>query len=271
MMPFAQVTALDADALGIPVVIASLVLVAVAIGASRFLGLGVDGRIGWASIRASIQLMSVGVLLAAIADAGIGQFLAWAWIGLMVGVTIWTVRRRTGAPIPNLTAAATLAITGSVATSLVVAFGLGIFEATPINLVVVAGITIGNALPATVLAVDQIAKAADSRRGEIEAMLALGFDRVMVGRHLAPAAAKSALIPQIERTKVVGLIAIPGAMVGLLLAGADPIEAVIVQLLVVYLVLGTVAISVMAVVASSARQAVTMDLRLADWVGTESA
>jgi putative ABC transport system permease protein len=60
-------------------------------------------------------------------------------------------------------------------------------------------------------------------------------------------------------------------MVGLLLAGADPIEAVTVQLLVMYLVLGTVATSVLAVVASTARQAVTADLRLADWVGERSA
>jgi putative ABC transport system permease protein len=59
-------------------------------------------------------------------------------------------------------------------------------------------------------------------------------------------------------------------MVGLLLAGADPLEAVIVQLLVMDLMLGTVALSVLAAVASSARQAVTPDLRLAEWVGAGS-
>ncbi len=270
-MPLAQVTALDPDAVGIPVVVASLGLVAIAIVASRILGLGVEGRIGWASVRAAVQLIAVGLLLAAIVDAGVGTILAWIWIGVMVGVTVWTIRRRAGAAIPNLTVAAGLAVGGSVATSLAIAFGLGIFTATPINLIVVAGITIGNALPSTVLAVDQIAKEADTRRGEIEAMLALGFDRAMVGRRLSPSAARSALIPQVERTKVVGLIALPGAMVGLLLAGADPIEAVTVQLLVMYLVLGTVAISVLAVVASTARQAVTTDLRLAGWVGGGSA
>ena len=270
-MIFAQVTALDPDALGIPVVVASLALVVIAISVSRFLGLGVEGRIGWASVRAAVQLMAVGVLLAAIVDTGIGGLLAWAWIGVMVGVTVLTVHKRSSVRIPTLTLAAGLAVGGSVGTSLVVAFGLGIFEATPINLIVVAGITIGNALPSTVLAVDQVTKEADSRQGEIEAMLSLGFDRAMVARQLAPSAARSALIPQVERTKVVGLIALPGAMVGLLLAGADPIEAVIVQLLVMYLVLGTVALSVLAVVATSARQAVTPDLRLADWVHTRSA
>lgn len=270
-MLVAQVTALDPDALGVPVVIASVSLVLIAIAVSRALGLGVGGRIGWASLRAAVQLMAVGVLLAVIVDAEIGGLLAWVWIAVMIGITVWTVRRRSSATIPGLTLVAALAVTASVATSLAVAFGLGIFDATPINLIVVAGITIGNALPSTVLAVDQVAKDADSRKGEIEALLSLGFDRAMVGRQLAPSAARSALIPQVERTKVVGLIALPGAMVGLLLAGAEPIEAVTVQLLVMYLVLGTVALSVLAVVASTSRQAVTPDLRLAEWVKPGSA
>lgn len=270
-MLLGQVTALDPDALGVPVVVASLSLVLIAIAVSRALGLGVGGRIGWASVRAAVQLMAVGALLAAIVDAELGGLLAWVWIAVMIGITVSTVRRRSAPKIPGLTAAASLAVTGSVATSLAVAFGFGIFEATPINLIVVAGITIGNALPSTVLAVDQVSKEADSRRGEIEALLSLGFDRAMVGRQLAPSAARSALIPQVERTKVVGLIALPGAMVGLLLAGADPIEAVTVQLLVMYLVLGTVALSVLTVVASSSRQAVTHDLRLAKWVTSGSA
>ncbi|MDE0160802.1 MAG: ABC transporter permease [Acidimicrobiaceae bacterium] len=38
---------------------------------------------------------------------------------------------------------------------------------------------------------------------------------------MATRTACSAPIPQVERTKVVGLIALPGAMTGLLLAGVD--------------------------------------------------
>ena len=55
------------------------------------------------------------------------------------------------------------------------------------------------------------------------------------------------------------------AMTGLLLAGVDPIDAVIVQLLVMLLVLGTVAVSVVTVVTVITRAAVTPRLTLADW------
>jgi putative ABC transport system permease protein len=259
-------TTLDPASVGLPIVAASVSLIVIAMVAARVLGLGVERSIGWASIRAAVQLMAVGGLLSVIVGSDLGRSLALGWILVMIGITVWTIRRRTDAAIPGVTLAAGLAVSGSVGASLAITFGLGVFDATPINLIVIAGITIGNALPSTVLAVDQTEKAARARRGEIEAMLALGFDRSMIGRELAPSAAKSSLIPQIERTKVVGLIALPGAMVGLLLAGADPIEAVIVQLLVMYLVLGSVAISVLAVVATSARRAVTVDLRIASWI-----
>ncbi|REK10050.1 MAG: hypothetical protein DWQ40_13170, partial [Actinobacteria bacterium] len=95
------------------------------------------------------------------------------------------------------------------------------------------------------------------------------FDRRQIVRFMAPRAARSSLIPQVERTKVVGLIALPGAMTGLLLAGVEPVEAVAVQLLVMYLVLGTAALCVVSTVAAITRGAVTKDLLLAAWVSDE--
>ena len=65
---------------------------------------------------------------------------------------------------------------------------------------------------------------------------------------------------------MVGLIALPGAMTGLLLAGVDPIDAVVVQLVVMYLVLGAVSVAVIVVVTAIARRALTPDLRLRGWI-----
>ena len=57
-----------------------------------------------------------------------------------------------------------------------------------------------------------------------------------------------ALLPAIDSTKVVGLIALPGAMTGLILAGVEPIVAVRYQIVVMYMLLA--AASVSAIVAS---------------------
>jgi putative ABC transport system permease protein len=157
-------------------------------------------------------------------------------------------------------------VTGSTAVSLLVAFGFGVFEPQPVALVVVAGITLGNVLPTAALAAQQGVSAARDRPQAIESLLALGFDRRLVIREIAPRAARTALIPQVERTKVVGLIALPGALTGLLLAGVDPVDAVVVQLLVMYLVLGSAAVAAVVLVYAVTRGAVLPDLRLAPWV-----
>ena len=43
--------------------------------------------------------------------------------------------------------------------------------------------------------------------------------------------------------KTVGIVALPGAMTGMILAGADPVEAVLWQLIVAYMLLSSVTIS----------------------------
>ena len=63
-----------------------------------------------------------------------------------------------------------------------------------------------------------------------------------------------------------GLIALPGAMTGLLLAGVDPVDAVIIQILVMYLVLGTAALCVTALVGTVAVAATDGRGGVAGWV-----
>ena len=111
----------------------------------------------------------------------------------------------------------------------------------------------------------------DNQSGQIEAMLALGFPALEARRRPTIDAARTALIPQIERTKVVGLVALPGAMTGLLLAGVDPIEAVAVQLAVMYLILGSVAVSVIVVVLAATAKAFTADQRFVRFVPPRTA
>lgn len=67
---------------------------------------------------------------------------------------------------------------------------------------------------------------------------------------------------QIERTKAVGIVILPGAMTGLILAGVDAMDAVRVQLAVMYLILGSVATSATIVGVAVQRTLFTSDHRL---------
>lgn len=51
------------------------------------------------------------------------------------------------------------------------------------------------------------------------------------------------MIPLIDATKTTGIVFLPGAMVGMIIAGADPLEAVRLQIVVLYMLLGSVSIA----------------------------
>ena len=246
-------------------VAASLSLVALALALGWALGLRIGRDVAVAAVRAAVQLLAVGAVLALIFESAVASWLAVAWVAVMVGVGTGVVRRRARHRIAWLLPVTGAVVLASAATSMGVTFGFGVLPYEPAALVVIAGITIGNAVPSAVLAVDQAVGLCRDRIGEIEAALALGLSRRQVVRFVAPRAARSALIPQVERTKVVGLIALPGAMTGLLLAGVDPVDAVVIQILVMYLVLGTAAVCVVALVGTVAVAATDGRGGTADW------
>jgi putative ABC transport system permease protein len=259
-------SSLSEATVGWPAVAASLSLVVVALVLAWWFRLGIGRELIVASVRAAAQLLAVGVVFAAAFGSGLAMMWAWAWVAGMVVVATMVVARRAAHPIPGLRVTGGLAVALSAAVSVGVTFGLGVIDYGAVAVVVIAGITIGNAVPSAALGANQAVNLFRSGAGELEALLSLGMDRRQVVRFMAPRAASAAMIPQVERTKVVGLIALPGAMTGLLLAGVDPVDAVAVQLLVMYLILGTTAICVVAVVTVIARASLTQDLRVAGWV-----
>lgn len=242
------------------VLTASLILVGAAIITSWWLKLGVEKSIVVAAVRAAVQLIAVGVLLTVVIDSEWEKLLAPLWILAMVGIAGYVVTRRTGTT--QVLPAALAAIGASTTVSLAVVFGLGVLPAEPIQMIVIAGITIGNVMPATVLGADQITRQLTEGRPVIEGLLALGVDSGRSTRFMVAEATRVAILPQIERTKVVGLIALPGAFTGLLLAGVAPLDAAVIQLVVMYLVLGSVAVSSSTIAFVTARKAFTPDQRL---------
>ncbi|MDH3681852.1 MAG: ABC transporter permease [Acidimicrobiia bacterium] len=259
------------DAVGWPAAAASLSLVALALVLAWAIGLRVGMEIAVASIRAAAQLLAVGLVFTAIFRSSSAWVWSWSWVVFMVIVAHRVVLRRASPAIEGLALPVAAAVAGSTAVSLAVVFGFGVLGYEPVAVVVMAGITIGNAVPVTVLATTNGVELCQDHVGEIEATLALGFTRRDVVRFFAPRAARTALIPQIERTKVVGIIALPGAMTGLLLAGVEPVQAVVIQLLVMYLVLGSATICVITMVTIVVRAAVGSDLVPATWLRADRA
>jgi putative ABC transport system permease protein len=238
---------------------ASLVLVAFAVALSWIQRLSLERSIVWASARALVQLLLVGIALDFVLDRNLAW--SWAWVVAMLLFAADTVRRR-AREVPHLFVLAVGAFTVAAVVTLGVLFGLQIFPLEPRTLIPLAGLMIGNSMTATVLVARRVVDELRDKRDEVEARLALGLSAPDASQPYVRSALRTALTPQIETTKAVGLVFLPGAMTGLILAGVEPFEAVKVQVAVMYLVLGSVATTTAVVALGVRRRLFTADHRL---------
>jgi putative ABC transport system permease protein len=112
---------------------------------------------------------------------------------------------------------------------------------------------IGNAMTAAAVALNRLGDDVASSTNQIEATLALGATGAQAIRPVLQRSLRSGMIPLIDSTKTTGLIFFPGTMVGMLLAGAAPVDAVRLQLILLYVLLGSVALSAVTAVSMAYR------------------
>ena len=193
-------------------------------------------------VRSLAQMAVVGTALVPIVDPDTPLAWSWAWVLAIVGFAAVTTARRAPA-VPGLVWVA-LAANGLVAvTGLSIIFGLGIFELNGRTLVPVAGMVVGNSMKAAVVGAARMAESVADHRSEIEAGLALGMTTRAASNRLVRSSLHTAISPQVEQTAALGIVFLPGAMTGLILAGVDPLEAVRTQLALMYVILAGVVIA----------------------------
>jgi putative ABC transport system permease protein len=228
--------------------VALVLLVALACGLAAYGRLCLQRDVLVACVRATAQLGLIALVLVAVVRS---LALSLLFVLAMTVVASGTAARRLTRSRHGWWCAIPVAGASLPVVALLVL--LDVVPAKGVAVVPVAGILIGGAMTGTVLAgrrgLDDLA----ARRGEVEAAMALGFldreARLMVGR---PAAAE-ALLPGLDSTRTVGLVALPGTFVGTLLGGATPVQAGAVQLLVLVALLAVQAAAVVMTVELLAR------------------
>lgn len=228
------------------VVAAGLILVAVALSAYQRLGL--EKQIVLGALRATVQLITVGyVLVWVFATDRWGIVLAV--LAVMVVVATVTAARRQGKtareratvfPIAGFAILAGSALTLVYVTSVIVHvqpwYGAR-------YLIPLFGMIVANAMNAAALALERLQSEMDGRRGEVEALLALGATPGQAAAEPMRRASVAAMIPAVNALAVVGIVSLPGMMTGQILAGADPTLAVRYQLVVMFMLTAANAIT----------------------------
>lgn len=220
-------------------IIGALALVIVAAAISYWQKVGLEADMLIAVARAFVQLIAIGYALQLIFDADQPIFILLILL-VMLTVAGLTAGNRAG-NIPNARPIATAAIGISVFLTLGVLLILQVFELTPQAIIPIGGMVIGNAMTSTGLTMARLRDDMRSSRLEIETALALGASSRVASRRQIRSAILTGMTPIVDSTKTVGLIALPGTMTGLILAGSPPIEAVQIQLIVMYMLIGAAA------------------------------
>jgi putative ABC transport system permease protein len=250
-------------------VAATLVLVAIAAAISFWQKADLEEDIAIAAARSFVQLTAIGYVIKLIFEADT-IWLVLALLAVMVLFGALTARSRAkkvpGAFWPLLIA---LAVAGASTLGLVVA--LGVFSPTARYLVPVGGMVIGNAMTASAVALNRLGDEVVDSRARIEATLALGATAHEAAIPFVRRALRSGMITLVDSTKTTGLIFFPGTMVGMLLAGANPTDAVRLQLILLYALLGSVSIAALVATGLAYRNFFTPAQQLRELEGEASA
>lgn len=216
-------------ALGWPLVILLVALTTTAALVIKFSGLGRPEGVALAAIRAVIQLALVSLVIGFV----LGSLpLTALFLALMVTVAAGTSAHRiTGSLRPQSWWTAVPILAGLIPTLGAILLSTAL-PLEPIAILPTAGILIGGAMTATSIAGRRATEELTDQRGAYEAALSLGMTRRDGVTLVAREAAGLALLPGLDQTRTVGLVTLPGAFVGVLLAGASPVQAGAVQLLV---------------------------------------
>ena len=234
--------------------VAMLVLVAVAL--SRWQRLGLERGFLVGAARAIVQLVAVGYVLVYLFEATRWWLVLLALAVMLVAATSTATRRRRG---QTTVAGERRSLWGISGTAMLLSSGLTLAYVTqvvlhvqpwyePRYLIPLFGMIVGNAMNGAALAAERLASEMESRRGEVEAYLALGASPARAAAEPVRRALIAALIPSVNGLMTVGLVQLPGMMTGQILAGQSPLLAVRYQVVVVFMLAGATAMTTVMVV-----------------------
>ena len=227
--------------IGFKEVAIALALVLLSMAVSRWWRLPVQKDMALGSVRAFVQLVAVGYALEYI-FAIESLWLILLAIVVMILVGAHAASGRVSYLKRPFVITSTAMIVGSMITlGLMLLLRIITLEARYV--IPLAGLIIGNSMNASALTVDRISAGIRDHRLAIETALSLGKSWREATRQYQKEAAMAGMISMLNFMKTVGIVALPGAMTGMILAGVDPLEAVMLQIVVGYMLVSAVTLT----------------------------
>lgn len=219
----------------------SLVFVLIPLALSKVLQLGLEKDAIIATVRSIIQLLIVGYILQFVFDAG-DWFYIIMMVMLMIGAATQNARKK-GAAIKGITWKLIITFIFIEVLTQSILIGLDIIPPTAQYVIPISGMVVGNSMVLSILFLNRFLAEVETHEEQTELILSLGGTPKQAIHRQLIAAIKASTIPTIESQKTIGLVQLPGMMSGQIIAGADPVQAVQFQLLILFLLLTTAVLS----------------------------
>lgn len=217
----------------------SFVIIALFLSRAFKLGLGKDLLI--TSIRATIQLLIVGYILNKVFGFGHPLVIILMLLLMMTVAAKNAAKRGKGLPHIFWKILLTIAIVEAITQGFLL--GLHIVPATPQYIISISGMIIGNSMVIANLFLNRLKGELEMRKEEVLLILSLGGSTKQSIYPILKQSIRSSLIPTIEGQRTIGLVQLPGMMTGQIIAGADPIVAVRLQLLIVFMIMSAASLT----------------------------
>ncbi|NPA52585.1 MAG: iron export ABC transporter permease subunit FetB [Aquificae bacterium] len=214
--------------------LASYILVLVALFYSYKEKLGLEKTLLLSSLRAFFQLLILGYLLTFIfkLDKVWELFLVLLF---MIVFAAYTAESRVKLRENRGYLIAFLSVFSASFTVIFSLLSFGVISLKPNEIIPVGGMIIGNSLNVYTLFVERLKNDIKNSIETIENKIALGVSLRQALYPVVKSSIRASLIPVINTLQTVGIIHIPGVTTGMLLAGAEPLEAVSYQLAIMYM------------------------------------
>ncbi|MBB4826707.1 putative ABC transport system permease protein [Sporosarcina luteola] len=219
----------------------TLIFVLIPLILSKTLGLGLQKDTLIATVRSIVQLLTVGFVLKFVFDSESFLFII-LMVGLMIAAATQNARKK-GTGIRGVTWKLVLTFVSIELLTQSILLGFHIVPATAQYIISLSGMVVGNSMVLSILFLNRFSAEVEANREIGELILSLGGTPKQAIHRQLITSIKASMIPTIESQKTIGLVQLPGMMSGQIIAGADPVQAVQFQLLVLFLLLSTAALT----------------------------
>jgi putative ABC transport system permease protein len=229
-------------------------------GISLVLGLGLERRLLVASIRTVVQLLLIGLVLRWI-------FTQTRWYYMLAMIVAMTLIagvsavRRTGRRYPRmwLDSVISMGLSSWVMAALAVTVIIRVGWDQPQYTIPLLGMILGNTLNGISLGVDRLGEELAGKRDQVETRLALGATRWEAARAAVQEAVRTGMTPTINAMMIVGVVSLPGMMTGQMLGGVPPVQAVMYQIVIMFLIAAGTSLGTLMIVLLAYRRLFTPD------------